>query len=196
MNKNFLNNVLNIFQNNIIPLTTKKVSLGNKIFGAAIIKKSDLSLVISGSNNEIENPLWHGEISTIKNFYEINEKKRPSTKDCFFISSHEPCSLCLSAITWCGFDNFFYLFPYNSTNNDFNIPHDLKILKEVFNIDNGEYTSKNYYWKSYNLNDLVIKLSKIEQKEIIPILENIKNTYKSLSDKYQLFKKNNKIPLK
>ena len=41
MNKNFLNNVLNIFQNNIIPLTTKRVSLGNKIFGAAIIKKND-----------------------------------------------------------------------------------------------------------------------------------------------------------
>ena len=196
MNKIFLNSVLNIFQNNIIPLTTKRVSLGNKIFGAAIIKKNDLSLVISGSNNEIENPLWHGEISTIKNFYEIIENKRPFTKDCFFISSHEPCSLCLSAITWCGFDNFFYLFPHNSTINDFNIPHDLKILKEVFNIDNGEYARKNYYWKSYNLNDLIIKLSEIEKKELMPILENIKNTYKKLSDNYQLFKKNNKIPLK
>ena len=33
----------------------------------------------------------------------------------YFLSSHEPCSLCLSAITFSGFDNFYYLFPYEST---------------------------------------------------------------------------------
>ena len=32
-----------------------------------------------------------------------------------------------------GFDNFYYLYPYDATLNDFNIPHDLKILK-VFNV--------------------------------------------------------------
>ena len=34
--------------------------------GAAIIKKDDYSLVVAGSNNETENPLWHGEINTLK----------------------------------------------------------------------------------------------------------------------------------
>ena len=196
MDKNFINNLLNIFINNIIPLTEKNVSLGNKIFGAAILRKNDLSLVVSGSNNEIENPLWHGEINTIKNFYELSETKRPNTKDCIFISSHEPCSLCLSAITWCGFNNFFFLFPYKDTSKRFNIPHDLKILKEVFNIDNGKYISKNYYWKSYNINDLINGLSIIEQKDLMPILSDINKSYKILSNKYQLLKTSNKIPLK
>ena len=58
MDKNFINNLLNIFINNIIPITEKNVSLGNKIFGAAILRKSDFSLVVSESNNEIKNPLW------------------------------------------------------------------------------------------------------------------------------------------
>ena len=38
---------------------------GNKIFGAAIINKDDYSLVTAGSNNETENPIWHGEIYTL-----------------------------------------------------------------------------------------------------------------------------------
>ena len=106
----FLYKILNIFQEKIIPLTAHSVSLGNKIFGAAIIKKEDLSVVVAGTNNEIQNPLWHGEIHTLKIFYEMPEEKRPNTKDCLFISSHEPCSLCLSAITFSGFNNFYYLF--------------------------------------------------------------------------------------
>ena len=121
MDKNFINNLLNIFINNIIPLTEKNVSLGNKIFGAAILRKSDFSLVVSESNNEIKNPLWHGEIHTLKKFYEISKEMRPDEKNCIFLSSHEPCSLCLSAITFSGFDNFYYLFPYESTYDEFNI---------------------------------------------------------------------------
>lgn len=39
------------------------VKKGNKIFGAAILKLSDLSLVVVGTNTEIESPLWHGEVS-------------------------------------------------------------------------------------------------------------------------------------
>ena len=146
--------------------------------------------------NEIENPLWHGEVHTLKKFYELPKEKRPSEKNCLFISSHEPCSLCLSAITWCGFNNFYYLFPYNETNEDFKIPHDLKILKEIFNISNGKYNTNNFYWTSYNLNKLINKLPKNEQKEMNVNFNNIKFEYKNLSNKYQLNKKNNKIPLK
>ena len=196
MKKNFLKKVINHFNDTIIPITKKSVLSGNKIFSAFIIKKSNLSLVVSGTNNEIENPLWHGEISAIKNFYQLSKNKRPNTKDCYFISSHEPCSLCLSAITWCGFNNFYYLFPYNETNEDFKIPHDLKILKEIFNISNGKYNTNNFYWTSYNLNKLINKLPKNEQKEMKVNFNNIKFEYKNLSNKYQLNKKNNKIPLK
>lgn len=40
------------------------VKKGNKLFGAAILKLSDLSLVVVGTNTEIECPLWHGEVRT------------------------------------------------------------------------------------------------------------------------------------
>jgi len=196
MNIDLLNKILNVFQKNIVPLTIKGVSLGNKIFGAAILKKNDFSLVVAGTNNETENPLWHGEVHTLKKFYEISEKKRPNVKNCLFLTSHEPCSLCLSAITFSGFDNFYYLFPYQSTLDDFIIPHDLNILKEVFNIDHGKYMKENFYWKSFNLNHLVERLSKDERKDVIPLLNNIKKTYKELSEKYQSHKEENKIPLK
>ena len=62
MNEKALKKILDIFSNEVLPLTIKGVAKGSKIFGAAIIKKNDLSLVIAETNNEIENPLWHGEM--------------------------------------------------------------------------------------------------------------------------------------
>ena len=63
------NSLLDIFIDTLIPETEKAVNQGNKIFGAFIIKKSDLSLVIIGTNNEVINPLYHGEISALFNFF-------------------------------------------------------------------------------------------------------------------------------
>ena len=146
MSEKLLEKFLDIFIKEILPLTEKGVDRGNKIFGAAILKKKDFSLVVAGSNNEVENPIWHGETHTLKKFYEINKNSRPNEKDCIFLCSHEPCSLCLSAITFSGFDNFYYLFPYEMTSDEFSIPHDLKILKEVFKVNNGEYNKENSYW--------------------------------------------------
>ena len=154
MTEILLDKFLDVFNNDILPLTSKGVDSGNKIFGAAIIKKDDYSLVVAGSNNETENPLWHGETHTLKKFYEINKDTRPDEKNCIFLSSHEPCSLCLSAITFSGFDNFYYLFPYESTSEEFGIPHDLNILKEVFNINDGNYIKNNSYWTSYSINNI------------------------------------------
>jgi tRNA(Arg) A34 adenosine deaminase TadA len=134
-----INRILDVVAQDIAPLTKKGVTLGNKVFGAAILNKKDLSLVLAETNNETENPLWHGEVHCLKRFYEMDPAKRPDTKDCIFIATHEPCSLCLSAITWTGFDNFWYLFSYTSTKDAFNIPHDLKILDEVFAVKNGNY---------------------------------------------------------
>ena len=54
---NLANKIVEIFENSIIPMTQNSVNEGNKIFGAAILKKKDFSLVIAGTNNEIENPL-------------------------------------------------------------------------------------------------------------------------------------------
>ena len=84
MSEKALEKFLNVFVKEILPLTEKGVKEGNKIFGAAILKKEDFSLVIAGSNNEIDNPMWHGETHTLKKFYEIDKNSRPSEKDCNF----------------------------------------------------------------------------------------------------------------
>ena len=196
MTEILLDKFLNVFNNNILPLTLKGVDSGNKIFGAAIIKQDDYSLVVAGSNNETENPLWHGEPHTLKKFYEINKETRPDEKNCIFLSSHEPCSLCLSAITFSGFNNFYYLFPYESTSKEFSIPHDLNILKEVFNINDGNYIKNNSYWTSYSINNLINKLTDSKKKKLTESFNIIKNKYFDLSNKYQESKEKNSIPLK
>ena len=187
------NTILDIFLNNLVPETKLSVSKGNKIFGAFVIKKTDLSLVVTGTNNEMENPLYHGEISTIINFFKL---KNLNPKDYLFISSHEPCSLCLSAITWSGFDNFYYLFPYEETESTFYIPHDLKILKEIFKIDKGEYSKNNSYWQSYSIIDNIKELQNSENDKLFPKIKEIKKLYEDLSKNYQSAKVSNYIPLK
>ena len=195
MNEKALETILNVFLNEVLPLTEKGVAKGSKVFGAAIIKKDDLSVVIAETNNEIENPLWHGEMHALKKFYELDANTRPKEKDCMFLSSHEPCSMCLSAITFSGFDNFYYLFPYTATNDEFNIPHDLNILKEVFKINDGEYNKENSYWKSQNINLLIQNLHTSKKENILDQLDKIKKKYQKLSNQYQENKDENSIPL-
>ena len=195
MNEKALETILNVFLKEVLPLTEKGVAKGSKVFGAAIIKKDDLSVVIAETNNEIENPLWHGEMHALKKFYELDANTRPNEKECMFLSSHEPCSMCLSAITFSGFDNFYFLFPYNDTNDEFNIPHDLNILKEVFKINDGEYNKENSYWKSQNINLLIEKLPTSKKEKILSQLREIKKKYHKLSNQYQENKDGNSIPL-
>jgi len=72
------NTLLDIIIDTLIPQTKIAVQKGNKIFGAFIIKKSDLSLVITGTNNEIINPLYHGEISALFIFLKLKTKSQRS----------------------------------------------------------------------------------------------------------------------
>ena len=196
MSELLLNRFLRAFKDEILPLTFEGVNSGNKIFGAAIINKNDHSLVVAGTNNETKNPLWHGEIHTLKKFYELDKKKRPDEKNCIFLSSHEPCSLCLSAITFAGFNNFYYLFPYESTSEEFKIPHDLNILKEVFNVTDGKYIKENSYWKSYAINNLIEEIKTNNKKKLMDAFDQIKKIYVGLSNKYQSSKEESSIPLK
>ena len=187
------NSILDIIIDTLIPETKIAVQKGNKIFGAFILKKSNLSLVSIGTNNEMANPLYHGEISALFDFF---KSKNLNAKDYYFISSHEPCSLCLSAITWSGFDNFYYFFSHNDTKSTFHIPHDLNILQEVFNIKGGEYNKVNSYWKSFSIIDQIKENEDLNKHNLIEKIDKIKLLYADLSAQYQDVKISNNIPLK
>ena len=190
-----IDRMLDVIEHDIIPLTEAGVARGNKLFGAAILRKDDLSLVLAETNNELENPLWHGETHTLKRFYEMPAEQRPDTKDCLFISTHEPCSLCLSAITWTGFDNFAYLFSHEDSRDSFAIPHDLKILKEVFTLDPGGYNAENAFWKSWSIPARANALPEPERSQALERIARIKAKYDQLSAAYQDNKEGNAIPL-
>ena len=185
--------LLEVMERDILPMTERGVSVGNKVFGAAILRKSDLSLVVAETNNELENPLWHGEVHTLKRFYELGEK--PATKDLIFLSTHEPCTMCMSAITWAGFDNFYYFFSHEDSRDSFAIPHDLKILKEVFGLEPGGYRRSNAFWNSFAIADLVETEADTLKSELKAQTARIKSRYDALSGAYQASKSDNDIPL-
>jgi tRNA(Arg) A34 adenosine deaminase TadA len=190
-----ISRLLDVIEHDIAPMTAREVKRGNKIFGAAILKKSDLSLVIAETNNEVENPLWHGEMHAIKKLYERDRAQLPAPKDCIFLATHEPCSLCLSAITWSGYDNFYYLFSHEDSRDSFAIPHDLKVLKEVFTLDPGGYNQHNAYWKSFALPKLIAELDADTKSRLTARVDDITTLYDQLSKAYQAGKGNAGIPL-
>jgi tRNA(Arg) A34 adenosine deaminase TadA len=190
-----IDRLFDVIEHDIVPLTQAGVAKGSKLFGAAILRKADRSLVIAETNNETENPLWHGEVHCLKRFYEMPKAQRPDTQDCIFLATHEPCSLCLSAITWAGFDNFYYLFSHEDSRDSFAIPHDLRILKEVFTLDPGGYNAENAYWRSYSLRRLVRDLPEGQRVEREGRLAQIAIRYEELSRGYQATKGETDIPM-
>lgn len=188
-----LHRLLETIEEDILPLTRDGVALGNKIFGAALIRKSDLSTFLAETNNELENPLWHGEMHTLKRYYELPEEQRPSPSELIFLSTHEPCSLCLSAITWTGFDNFYYFFSHEDSRDAFAIPHDLKILKEVFDVEPGGYRHTNEFWTCHSIKRLAAE--DVASDSLNDRMAEITRRYAKLSELYQSRKGDNDIPL-
>lgn len=191
-----LERLLQVIEDDLIPLTERGVAVGNKLFGAAILRRSDLSVVITATNDETANPLWHGEIHAIKGFFELAD--RPAPAECLFLATHEPCSLCLSGITWAGFDNFSYLFSHSDSAQSFAIPHDIAILQAVYAVPDPDreaadpgrdlYNRVNEYFASTDL----MPLARAQAPEA---LARIVAAYDAMSATYQAQKGSGNIAL-
>ena len=200
-----ISRLLDVIENDIAPKTTRGVANGNKLFGAAILRKSDLSVVVAETNNETENPLWHGEMHATKRFFELPEDKRPATTDCLFLATHEPCSLCLSGITWSGFDNFYYLFSHADSRDSFAIPYDIQILKAVYAVPEPEtgsvspdrdlYNRTNAFWTSHDLQRMIAGLDRAHKETLLARFDDLNALYADLSATYQSGKGKAGIPL-
>jgi tRNA(Arg) A34 adenosine deaminase TadA len=189
--------LLDVTESSIIPLTRSKVSQGCKLFGAAILAKSTLKPVTVATNDERTSPLLHGEINCIQAYAASPQESKPNAKDCVFFATHEPCSLCLSGITWSGFNEIIYLFTYEDSRDLFAIPYDIDILQSVFQVasptDTTEtlaakplYNRTNKFFKARSVAELVSSIENdAERTKWEKEIERIKSLYSSLSDVYQ-----------
>tara|TARA_R110002020_G_scaffold5971_17_gene24662 strand:- start:1145 stop:1747 length:603 start_codon:yes stop_codon:yes gene_type:complete len=194
-NAKLVKRLLDVMEHDILPLTEKGVAEGNKVFGGALLRKSDLTLVMAQTNRETENPLWHGEVHLLKCFYESPVSRQEQTRDMIFLSTHEPCTMCMSAIAWAGFDNFFYFFSHQDSRDSFAIPHDLKMLKEVFGLEPGGYNHDNAFWRGRGIFDIMAGLGEDETRPLLDQANRIRARYADLSNAYQAGKDDNVIPL-
>ena len=180
---NLISRLLDVIEHDIAPVTQRGVARGNKLFGAAILRKSDLSVVVA----------------------ELPADQRPEAKDCLFLATHEPCSLCLSGITWSGFDNFYYLFSHQDSRDSFAIPYDIQILKAVYAVpdpdrtavpdDRPLYNRTNAYWTSYSIAQLIASLDRSHKEALLERFDNLNGLYADLSSTYQHGKGSKGIPL-
>jgi tRNA(Arg) A34 adenosine deaminase TadA len=101
----------------------------------------------------------------------------------------------MSAITWAGFDNYYYFYSHEDSRDSFAIPHDLVILKEVFGLEPGGYRRANAFWTAYSIADLIEAEDEPLRTELLARQQRIRDRYGALSAQYQESKGDNDIPL-
>jgi tRNA(Arg) A34 adenosine deaminase TadA len=174
------------------------------LFGAAILARDSLKPLTIATNNERVSPLLHGEINCIQQFFTVDfpdTATRPDpTKDCIFFATHEPCSLCLSGITWSGFNEFYYLFTYEDSRDLFSIPYDIDILEQVFRVQGEEtdeqmqtrplYNRKNKFFTARSVAEMVVEIEDTnERSRLLAEMQRVRAMYDALSETYQEGKK-------
>jgi len=140
--------VLKVAEEQIVPLMRQSVSEGNLPFAAAILHQSDLTPFTISVNKVKESPLLHGETNCIREFFANPAGERPSVSSCLFFATHEPCSLCLSGISWTGFSTVCFLFTYEDTRDLLGIGGDIDIIEEVFRVGGAKDAARPLYNKT------------------------------------------------
>lgn len=182
--------MLEVIEREILPVTTKGVTAGNKVFGASVLNK-DLSTVIVATNDETECPLFHGEIKCIYEWSKIISpaERGPRAQEAVFLSTHEPCCMCISSILWSGFTNVYFFFPYTATAAQ-GIPHDINTMHELWGVNT--YRKRNKYLSTICIIDLVKDMAdSAEKKELEATIQRLLYAYDKLSTKYHTEKVDN-----
>ena len=183
--------MLLIIENEILSKTMGGVDAGNKVFGAAVLEK-DFSLDYAETNAETTCPLFHGEVHCIYQWSKRvpAETRGPRAQNSIFLSTHEPCMMCISSIVWAGFPYVYYFFPYSKTTEQ-GIPHDIQTMHELWGV--ASYRKQNKYCSTACLMELIENLKDGEEKnELMEIQDRLINVYDSLSEKYHSEKTTNK----
>lgn len=169
-----LQKILEVVRDEILPLTESEVKRGNHVFGGAILRKDTLTSVMIGSNNRVENPLFHGEIDTLNRFFKL--PVRPNPEELIFLATHDPCPMCASAIAWAGFKELWVLFDYRDVKDEFDMPIDLEMYHEVFGVDGVR--PQNKFFEKYSLKKAVS--NDPNSADLAPLLEEIEKRYAAL----------------
>ncbi|QJI32660.1 nucleoside deaminase [Pseudomonas sp. ADAK18] len=69
-------------------------------FGAVIVNEETGEIMAEGVNSGAMNPINHGEIVVINSF--VDKHGSSGFRNMTLYTTGEPCSMCMSAIAWCG----------------------------------------------------------------------------------------------
>lgn len=183
--------MLGVIEKEILHVTRAAVSKGHKWFGAAILDGTTLDTVIANTNNELDCPLFHGEVYTIIEWSKMipAEERGAAAKSSIFLSTHEPCCMCISSIVWSGFQKVYYLFPYSLTSAQ-GIPHDINTMHELWGVPT--YRKQSKFCSTACIMDMVDELPDSDEKTSLKErVDKLVSMYEEISDFYHTEKAGN-----
>ena len=186
-----LTRMLDVIEKEVLPKTEQGVKDGNKVFGAAVLG-SNWETVHADTNSETTCPLFHGEVKLIYEWSKLvpANERGPAAQSSIFLSTHEPCCMCISSILWAGFTKVYYFFPYSITSAQ-GIPHDINTMHELWGVDS--YRKRNKYISTACIMDLIDQLDDEESKTTLKAKQQrLMDAYDQLSNKYHSEKAQNK----
>lgn len=189
----------------IVPEIRASVARGSPFFGAAVLARSDLSVLTASGTQQRASPLLHAEVSCVQRFFMTDFPDatcRPDPRrDTVFLSTHEPCSLCLSSLAWAGFSDVYYLFTHQESRDLFGFGRDIDILQHVFSVGGNATTSHgdssrplynrdNKYFRTMSIVGMAEAVkSEAERETLLGEVRRVKSLFPPLDATYDRVKK-------